>query len=108
MRINIGYGLEHLELEVPDRALVEVRRAPAAAALANVPAAVAAALETPVGFPALRRALTPDDHVAVVVDESLPHLATLLTPVLAHLTAAHLTPDARTPGWAPPPTGPPS
>src|SRR5437660_12541387 len=107
MRIDIAYGREQLALEVADRAVVHVRRAAAAAALADVPAAVTAAVETPLGFPALRRALTPDDHVAVVVDESLPHLATLLTPVLAHLTAAHVTPEAITLVCAPSTTGQP-
>src|SRR5436309_3267464 len=107
MRIDIGYGLEHLVLEVPDRAMIQARRAPAAAPLADVPAAVAAALETPLGFPALRQALTPDDHVAVVVDESLPRLATLLTPVLAHLTAARIAPEAITLVCAPSTTGQP-
>src|SRR5262245_459980 len=41
----------------------------------DTPAAlVRDALEHPVGFEPLRRALTPDDHVAVVVDDKLPYL----------------------------------
>jgi len=60
MRSDIGYGLERLALEVPDRAVVEARRAPAAAPLADVPAAVAAALETPLGFPAPAPGFDPD------------------------------------------------
>jgi nickel-dependent lactate racemase len=53
-------------------------------------------LETPLGFPALRRALTPDDHVAIIVDEKLPHLPQLLAPVLEHLTQARIAPEAIT------------
>jgi nickel-dependent lactate racemase len=93
MRTDIAYGLEHLELEVGDGRLVPSRRRPPAPPLADPVASVAAALEEPLGFPALRRALTPDDHVAVVVDEQLPRL---LTPILEHLTGAHVRPEAIT------------
>lgn len=96
MRISIDYGLERLELEVPDRQLVGWHRADPAPPLTNVPDAVRAALESPIGFPALRRALTPDDHVAIVVDESLPRLSDLLTPLLEHITSAQVTPEAIT------------
>jgi nickel-dependent lactate racemase len=96
MRTDIAYGLEHLELEVGDDRLVPSRRQPPAPALADPAAAVAAALEEPHGFPALRRALTPDDHVAVVVDEELPQLPRLLTPILEHLTRAYVRPEAIT------------
>ena len=52
------------------------------APLADPTAAVRAALDAPLHYPPLRRALTPDDHVAVLVDEDLPHLARLLVPLL--------------------------
>src|SRR5262245_53191445 len=96
MRTDITYGQQRLELEVGDGRLVSSRRRPPAPPLADPVAAVAAALEEPLGFPALRRALTPDDHVAVVVDEQLPQLPRLLTPVLEHLTQAHVRPEAIT------------
>jgi nickel-dependent lactate racemase len=48
--------------------------------------------------------LTPDDHVTIVVDEGLPHLADLLTPVLEHVTGAGISPDAITLLCAPPVT----
>src|SRR5438128_3049372 len=96
MRINLGFGREHLELDVPDRALIEVRRPAVSAPIADVSAAVEAALETPLGFPPLRRALTPDDHLAVVVDEELPRLAELVTPLLAHVGRAGVVPEAIT------------
>jgi nickel-dependent lactate racemase len=96
MRTDIAYALEHLELEVEDARLVPARRPPPAPPLADPAAAVAAALEEPLGFPALRRALTPDDHVAVVVDERVPQLPRLLTPILEHLTRAEVRPEAIT------------
>lgn len=96
MRVAINYGRDHLEVEVPPGNLVPVRRQPFNGPLPDPAAAVRDALETPLGFPALRRALTPEDHVAVVVDETLPQLGTLLVPVLEHITQAHVAPDAIT------------
>jgi nickel-dependent lactate racemase len=96
MRVAIGCGRENLELEVADEQLVEVRRAPSAPVVADAAAAVAQALENPIGFPALRRALVPDDHVVVVVDEGLPDVGKLLMPVLEHIAQAHVPPQAIT------------
>ena len=96
MRTDIAYGLAHLELDIEDARVVPARRQPHGPPLADPVAAVAAALEEPLGFPALRRALTPDDHVAVVVDEQVPMLPRLLTPILAHLTRADVRPEAIT------------
>lgn len=96
MRVGIDYGREHLELDVAESNLLSVHRQPPPVSLADPAAAVRQALEQPLGFPALRRAVTPDDHVAIVVDEHLPHLATLLTPILEHLTSAHVSPTAVT------------
>src|SRR5262245_6486307 len=96
MRATINYGLHLLEVTVSDDSLVTVRRAAQAPPLADPAVAVAAALEEPLGFPALRRALTPDDHVAVVVDEELPQLPRLLPPILEHVTGAGVAPGAVT------------
>ncbi|CAN5374338.1 hypothetical protein BH11PLA2_BH11PLA2_38730 [soil metagenome] len=57
---------------------------------------VAYALERPLRFEALRRALTPDDHICVVLDERLPHLAELIAGVMDHLATAGIDPDAVT------------
>src|SRR5262249_55596636 len=96
MRVSIDYGLDRLQVEVADDRLVEVRRQPEAPALADPPSAVREALEHPLNFPPLRRALTPDDHVTVVVDEELPGLVQLLIPVLEHVVDAHVAPEAIT------------
>jgi nickel-dependent lactate racemase len=50
--------------------------------------AVVAALEHPTRFEAFRRALTPDDRIALVIDESLPHLPELIAGVLEYLASA--------------------
>jgi nickel-dependent lactate racemase len=96
MRIQIAYGLEHVADEVPENQVVRLRRQPPAPALEDPAAAVRAALESPRGFPALRRALTPDDHVAVVVDERLPHLPELVVPILEHIMGAGVAAKAIT------------
>jgi nickel-dependent lactate racemase len=102
MHLGIEFGQEHLDVEVGEANLVGVHRQPEAPPLADRKAAVAAALERPLGFPALHRALTPDDHVTVVVDEQVPHLAEVLTPVLEHITMAGVAPEAVTLLCAPP------
>jgi nickel-dependent lactate racemase len=96
MRIGINYGQDHLEVEVPDAGVATVHRASPAPPLGDPAAAARAALEAPLGFPSLRRALTPDDHVAVVVDERLPHLIELVTAVLEHVARALVPPEAVT------------
>jgi nickel-dependent lactate racemase len=93
---TLAYGRSAVDIDLAEDCLVPVRRRPPAPALADPAAAVRAALETPLGFPPLRRALTPDDHVVVVLDEHLPHLAELLTPVLEHISEAHVAPEAIT------------
>ena len=64
--------------------------------MADPVAAVRAALEQPHGYPALRRALTADDHVAIILDESLPRLVELLEPILEHVRDADVAPEAIT------------
>ena len=89
----LGYGRESVELDLPSGVVAPSAPAPG---VVDAAAAVRAALETPHGWPALRRAVTPDDHIAVVVDEQLPHLGALLVPLLDHLRQAGVAPDAVT------------
>lgn len=96
MRVVLDYGRSRLELEVPEARLASVRRAPLAPPLPDPAGALRSALETPHDFPALRRALTPGDHVAIVVDERLPRLGELLPPVLEHIAQAHVGLEAVT------------
>ncbi len=68
-QVAIAFGREQVEVTVPDEKLVVGRRGSAAPAIADVPSAVRQALEAPREFPALRQALTPDDHVTVVLGD---------------------------------------
>jgi nickel-dependent lactate racemase len=106
MGITIDYGRHHLELDAAPGQHIAVVRGPAA--LPDPGEVVRAALEAPFGYPPLRRALTPDDHIIVLVDEQLPHLASLLVPVLEHIARASVNTEAITllcptasgsPGW---------
>jgi nickel-dependent lactate racemase len=94
--MHLAWGRETLELAIGEANLVASRRALIAADLADPVQALRDALEHPLDYPALRLALTPDDHVAIVVDESLPNLGKVLTPVLEHIGQAHVKPDAIT------------
>lgn len=96
MRVGIDFGREHLDVDVDDRRIVQVRRSPLADPLDNIAEAVRAALEAPLGFPPLRRALTPSDHVTIAIDETLPRLGELLPPVLEHIASAGVQPEAIT------------
>lgn len=81
---------------VPAERAVTLQRV-AFAAPADSPAElVREALEKPFGFEPLRRALTPDDRITVVIDPRLPHLAGMLAEVLRHLETAGVKPSAVT------------
>jgi nickel-dependent lactate racemase len=93
--LQVGLGV--WPVTVPPAKAVPLRRAE----IPSVPTAgarelVRAALEKPVGFEPLRRALTPDDRVAVVLDPHLPRAAELLAGVLEHLRSAGVGPAAVT------------
>lgn len=94
MRVALDCGLERMEFEVADDR--RIAAPPPPAALADPAAAVHAALEQPFAFPPLRRALTPDDRITIVVDEQLPQLARLLVPLLEHIHSAGVAPESMT------------
>jgi nickel-dependent lactate racemase len=95
-RIELPLGPETWALAIRTGQLVELRRPAIAAPAAGARELVRDALEHPFHFEPLRRALTPDDHVAIVVDERLPHLAELLAGMLEHLGTAGISPEAVT------------
>jgi nickel-dependent lactate racemase len=94
MRLDIPQELEHFGLRIPDAKLVRVERQPVTPGLSDPADAVRQTLDSPWHYPPLRRALTPDDRVVVVVDDRLPHVESLVTPVLEHVLSAHVAPSA--------------
>jgi nickel-dependent lactate racemase len=104
MRLGLDFGRDHIDVEVRDASRVALHQAPHAPALADAREAMRTALEQPLRFEPLRRALTPEDHIAVVIDERLPQLAPLLTGLLEHIASARVPPEAVTLVSPPPAT----
>jgi len=96
VRAGIAWGQSTVDFDIDDANRVAVERFAVAPNLPDPVAAVTEALEHPLDYPALRLALTPDDHVAIVVDEGIPQLGQLLTPLLDHIGQAHVEPGAIT------------
>src|SRR3954453_18099694 len=91
---RLDWGRRTLDIDLPAGQVVTSQRAPAAAPITDLAQAMRQALEAPYRFPALRLALTPDDHVTIAVDEHLPNLVELLLPLLEHVRAAGVAPEA--------------
>jgi nickel-dependent lactate racemase len=93
--VEVAVGKSRWSLPVRDADLIPL---PAArpAPVRDARAAVVEALDHPVRFEAFRRALTPDDRIALVVDESLPRLPELIAGVLEYLAGAGIPPSAVT------------
>jgi nickel-dependent lactate racemase len=89
-------GTQPGSVTVPPDMAVELRREPVAPPTATPRELVRNALEHPFGFEPLRRALTPDDHITVVLDPTLPHVDVLLSEVFTHLRSAGIEPGAVT------------
>lgn len=90
---TLHFGSLSIALDVPAGKLLSGTREPLAAPLPDVRAAVADALETPLEFPALRRALTPDDHLAILVQEEMSSLGEALEAILLHVRSAGVKPE---------------
>src|SRR5438067_13470202 len=94
--IEFVVGMQPWSVAVPPGKVVELRREPVRPPTVSPREMVRAALEKPFGFEPLRRALTPDDHVTVVLDPTLPYADVLLGEVFAHLRSAGIEPAAVT------------
>lgn len=96
MNVKVHFAFESLSFELDASKRIEPEFRARATGLADPVEAVREGLENPPNYPALRRSLTPDDHVALVIEESLPHLVSLLTPILEHVAQAGVQPNAVT------------
>jgi nickel-dependent lactate racemase len=94
--IEFVVGTRPWSVTVPPGKAVELRRDPVRPPAGSPGELVRDALEKPFGFEPLRRALTPDDLVTVVVDPTLPSVGVLLAEVFAHLRTAGIEPAAVT------------
>ncbi len=107
MRVSLPWGQHSLDLEIRETNLLAGRRADVAANLVDPAQALRDAVEHPLDYPALRLALTPDDHVGIVVDEGIADLVPLLVALLEHIQQARVQPEAITVICPPPSTGQP-
>jgi nickel-dependent lactate racemase len=83
-------------VEVKNDAVILPRRAGTMPSPVEPAAAVRSALEAPREFPPLRRALTPEDRITLLVDDHLPHLGEMVGALLKYLTEAGVAPEAIT------------
>jgi nickel-dependent lactate racemase len=105
VQVSIGYGLEQANYEVAEGSLVIPRRQPRAPPVTDLAGAVHDALDVPLGFPALRKALTPDDHVVIVADDHLPRREEMLSAIVEYLIQARIQPAAMAIVYSSTPTG---
>lgn len=75
-------------MAIPDARCVELPRRESSAPSGGVGDLIRSALEKPYRFEPLRRALTPEDKVALVVDETVPEAAVAASAVMDHLASA--------------------
>ena len=103
--VELRNGSSTWTVTVPAAKRVAVKRAASAPPTAGPRELLRAALEAPIGLDVpLRRALVPDDHAVIVVDESVPHVGELVSEIIAHLTTGEVQPSAVT-LLVPPPSG---
>jgi nickel-dependent lactate racemase len=94
---ELPVGLRTWPLTVRPDQVVELRHEPIAAPKSEPQGLLRAALDQPFGIEApMRRAVTPEDRVAIVLDEKLPHVADLLAGLVEHLMSAKVDPSAIT------------
>ena len=95
-RIELSFGRETWALTVRPEQVVRLSYPDSSPPAAGTPRElVAESLMSPFGFDApVYRALTPDDRVAIVLDEALPHIPELLSGVLEHLARGGIGPEA--------------
>jgi len=81
-----------LALEIPPAALLADGTSGAGPIVDDPAAAMAAALQAPLGYPALARAVVPGDRVVISVDPGLPQMARLVPGVVQTLVDAGVAP----------------
>lgn len=68
-KFNFGYGSTVVELALPEEQIIHEIEGRPAAAIADVPAAVLAALRNPIGAPPLKEVVKPGETVAIIVSD---------------------------------------
>jgi len=85
----LRYGNQSaVELEIEPAALLADCKAPRGSAIADVPAAVAEAIQKPLEFPSLSQAAVPGDRVVLALDQAVPQSAAIVAVVVQELLTA--------------------
>ncbi|HVA47167.1 MAG TPA: lactate racemase domain-containing protein [Pirellulales bacterium] len=86
MSCVLPYGAQsHVGLDLPDETLLAVFNEPRGGVLDDPAAAVAAALDEPLNFPALARATVPGDRIVLALEHGVPQATALVAAVANYL-----------------------
>jgi len=97
MNIDLQYGTGRLlRLAVPDEALVASCGVPGEPPVADLVAALQAALGQPLDYPPLAQATTPGDRVVLAVEEGVPRCEELVAATIGYLVENGVSPDGIT------------
>lgn len=88
--VFVHLGTQKLELNVAAGKLVQGVRGHESTTIGDIRLAIAASLESPIEFPALRQALTPDDHIAIILHEEMNGIAEAMEAILSHILTANV------------------
>ncbi|MFO0953650.1 MAG: lactate racemase domain-containing protein [Isosphaeraceae bacterium] len=87
MQVRVTFQDEHTDFDVPEDRLVGVWSGPADLDPGAVRGQAADAFENPLGFPPLREAVVPGDHVVLAVGADVPEPAPILAALVEILEA---------------------
>ena len=95
MHVTLPYGSEKISFDIPDKNFIGMMNPPFVPAIENLEAAIADAVEHPVGCRPLEELVTADKTVSIIVDDgSRPTpISTILPIVLRKLESAGVRPE---------------
>ncbi|MCX7666660.1 MAG: lactate racemase domain-containing protein [Gemmataceae bacterium] len=93
MKLEIPIGRSIWTVEVNPATQVRLQSPESGVAITNPKQALMKSLDNPLRFETLKRALTPDDRVAVIIDDQLPFLSELITGLLEYLSGCGIEPS---------------
>jgi len=96
MRVSVAFDNEQLELDVPEERVVAEWKGPAPLDEGGLAVRVQEALEQPLEYPPLRRAVVPGDHVVIAFDAETPSASALLSAIVDILKGAGVDPESIT------------
>ena len=96
MQVSVGFQDEQFAFDVPDDRLIAAWRGPDGVATADVAPLIAHALEEPIDFPPLRKAVVPGDRVVIALGADCPEPGAVLEVIAKVMESAGVTPDLMT------------